>query len=100
MMLALNFAFPVLLIMSRDSKRTNGLLVFTGVFVLAGHYLDHYIMIMPGTVGNHYGFGLLEIGPILFYFGLYILIVFRNLSKAPLLQKNHPLIHESKVFHI
>lgn len=99
-MLALNFVFPVLLIMSRDSKRTSGLLVFTGIFVLVGHYLDHYIMIMPGTVGDHYGFGLLEIGPILFYFGLYILVVFRNLSKAPLLQKNHPLIHESKVFHI
>jgi hypothetical protein len=99
-MLALNFAFPVLLIMSRDSKRTTGLLVFTGIFVLVGHYLDHYIMIMPGTVGDHYGFGLLEIGPILFYFGLYILVVFRNLSKAPLLQKNHPMIHESKVFHI
>ena len=99
-MLALNFVFPVLLIISRDSKRTMGLLVFTGVFVLAGHWLDHYIMIMPGTVGSHYGLGLLEIGPALFYFGLYILVVFRNLAKAPLLQKNHPLIHESKVFHI
>ena len=100
LMLALNFAFPVLLIMSRDAKRTQGILVFTGIFVLIGHWLDHYIMIMPGTVGDHYGFGLLELGPMIFYFGLYILVVFRNLSKAPLLQKNHPMIHESKVFHI
>ena len=99
-MLALNFAFPVLLVMSRDAKRTQGLLVFTGIFVLIGHWLDHYIMIMPGTVGSHYGFGLLEIGPMLFYVGLYILVVFRNLSKAPLLQKNHPLIQESKIFHL
>jgi hypothetical protein len=99
-MLALNFAFPVLLVMSRDAKRTQGLLVFTGIFVLVGHWLDHYIMIMPGTVGSHYGFGLLEIGPLLFYFGLYILVVFRNLSKAPLLQKNHPLVQESKIFHL
>lgn len=100
LMLALNFVFPLLLVMSRDAKRTPGILVFAGVFVLAGHWLDHYIMIMPGTVGDHYGFGLLELGPMLFYFGLYILVVFRNLSKAPLLQKNHPMIHESKVFHI
>jgi hypothetical protein len=99
-MLVLNFAFPVLLIMSRDAKRTQGLLVFAGIIVLIGHWLDHYIMIMPGTVGSHYGFGLLELGPMIFYFGLYILVVFRNLSKAPLLQKNHPMIHESKVFHI
>ena len=98
-MVALNFVLPVLLVMSRDSKRVSGLLIFTGVFVLAGHWLDHYVMIMPGTVGSHYGFGLLEIGPFLFYLGLYILIVFRNLAKAPLLQKNHPMIQESKLFH-
>ena len=98
-MLALNFVFPVLLIISRDAKRSNGILIFTGVIMLVGHWLDHYIMIMPGTVGSHYGFGLLELGPMLFYFGLYILIVFRNLAKAPLLQKNHPMIHEGEVFH-
>ncbi len=98
-MVALNFAMPVLLIMSRDAKRVSGLLIFTGIFVLVGHWLDHYIMIMPGTVGSHYGFGLLEIGPFLFYLGLYILVVFSSLAKAPLLQKNHPMIKESKYFH-
>jgi hypothetical protein len=98
-MVALNFAFPVLLVMSRDAKRTSGLLVFAAIFVLIGHWLDHYIMIMPGTVGGQYGFGLLEIGPFLFYFGLYILIVFRNLAAAPLMQKNHPMLQESKYFH-
>ncbi len=98
-MVAMNFVMPILIIMSRDSKRISGLLIFAGVFVLAGHWLDHYIMIMPGTVGSHYGFGLLEIGPFLFYFGLFILVVFRNLAKAPLLQKNHPMIKESEYFH-
>lgn len=98
-MVTLNFVFPVLLVMSRDSKRTSGLVVFTAIFVLIGHWLDHYIMIMPGTVGAHYGFGLLEIGPFLFYFGLYILVVFRQLAKAPLMQKNHPMLQESKYFH-
>lgn len=98
-MVALNFVFPVLLVMSRDSKRTNGLVVFTAIFVLIGHWLDHYIMIMPGTVGSFYGFGLAEIGPFLFFLGAFILVVFSNLAKAPLAQKNHPHFIESNHFH-
>lgn len=99
-MVAMNFIAPVLLVMSRDSKRVMGLVTVTAIIVLAGHWLDHYIMIMPGSVGEYYGFGWAEIGGFLFYAGLYILIVFRNLSKAPLLQKNHPMVVESKHFSL
>ncbi len=99
-MVAMNFIAPVLLVMSRDSKRVMGLVSFTAVIVLVGHWLDHYIMIMPGSVGAFYGFGWAEIGGFLFYSGLYIFIVFRNLAKAPLLQKNHPMATESKYFSL
>lgn len=99
-MVALNFIAPVLLVMSRDSKRVMGLVSFTAVFVLVGHWMDHYIMIMPGTVGEFYGFGFAEIGGFLLYSGLFILVVFRNLAKAPLLQKNHPMVGESKHFSL
>lgn len=98
-MVALNFLFPVLLVMSRDAKRVSTIAVFTAVFVLIGHWLDHYIMIMPGTVGEYYGFGLPEIGGFLLYLGLYILVVFRNLASAPLRQKNHPMAVEADHFH-
>lgn len=99
-MVAMNFIAPVLLVMSRDSKRVMGLVTFTATIVLVGHWLDHYVMIMPGSVGEFYGFGWAEIGGFLLYAGLYILIVFRNLSKAPLLQKNHPMVTESKHFSL
>src|SRR6056300_507096 len=97
-MLSLNFIFPVLAILSRPAKRVPGTLVMAAVFVLVGHYMDHYVMIMPGTVGDQYGFGLLELGPILFFAGLFIYVMFRNLAAAPLLHKNHPMIVESKHF--
>jgi len=97
-MLSLNFIFPVLAILSRPAKRVPGTLVMAAVFVLVGHYMDHYVMIMPGTVGDQYGFGLLELGPILFFAGLFIYVMFRNLAAAPLLHKNHPMITESKHF--
>ena len=98
-MVVLNFVFPILLIMSRDAKRNNSILIFAGVFVIIGHWIDHFVMIMPGSVGNHYGIGLVEIGGFVLFTGLFILVVFTNLTKAPLLQKNHPLIKESEIFH-
>jgi hypothetical protein len=98
-MLVLNFIMPVLVLMSRDSKRIMGFILMAAVFVLAGHWMDHYIMIMPGSVGYHYGFGWVEIGGFLFYAGLLLYVVQRNLAAAPLRMKNHALIHESKLFH-
>ncbi|MDX5326357.1 MAG: quinol:cytochrome C oxidoreductase [Bacteroidota bacterium] len=98
-MVTLNFVFPVLLLMPRDAKRNYALVMFTGIFVLIGHWLDHYIMVMPGTVGPYYGFGLVEISGFIMYTGLFIFVVFRSLAKAPLMQKNHPMILESKYFH-
>ncbi|MGB1569881.1 MAG: quinol:cytochrome C oxidoreductase [Schleiferiaceae bacterium] len=97
-MLSLNFIFPVLAILSRPAKRVPGTLVMAAVFVLVGHYMDHYVMIMPGTVGDQYGFGLVELGPILFFAGLFIYVMLSNLAKAPLLHKNHPMMVESKHF--
>jgi hypothetical protein len=97
-MLSLNFIFPVLAILSRPAKRVPGTLVMAAVFVLVGHYMDHYVMIMPGTVGDQYGFGLVELGPILFFAGLFIYVMLSNLAKAPLMHKNHPMMVESKHF--
>ena len=97
-MLSLNFIFPVLAILSRPAKRVPGTLVMAALFVLVGHYMDHYVMIMPGTVGDQYGFGLVELGPILFFAGLFIYVMLSNLAKAPLLHKNHPMMVESKHF--
>lgn len=98
-MLVLNFILPVLAVLSRPAKRVPGTVVMAAVFVLVGHYMDHYVMIMPGTVGDHYGFGLVELGPILFFAGLYIYVVLSSVAKAPLLHKNHPMLTESKNFH-
>jgi hypothetical protein len=46
-----------------------------------------------------YGFGAAEIGGFLFFSGLFILVVGRNLGAASLRQHNHPLLKESELFH-
>ena len=70
------------------------------ILILIGHYLDVYLMIMPGTVGTHWHIGIQEIGTFIGFIGLFTYVVLTSLSKVPLIQKNHPLILESKHHHI
>lgn len=98
-MVAMNFIFPVLLLMNSDYKRINWFVVMTGIVILAGHYLDIFNMIMPATVGDQWAIGIPEIGAVCFFAGLFIFWVFRALTKAPLQPKRNPFIEESKHFH-
>ncbi|MCW4469436.1 quinol:cytochrome C oxidoreductase [Flavobacterium sp. MFBS3-15] len=98
-MVAMNFVFPVLILINTDFKRLSWIVVTAGTVILAGHYIDFFNMIMPATVGNQWFIGAGEIGAILFFMGLFIFVVFTALTKAPLLAKRNPLIEESKHFH-
>ena len=98
-MIAMNFVFPILLLMNSDYKRINWFVIMTGIVILAGHYLDIFNMIMPATVGDQWYIGLPEIGGILFFMGAFIFWVFRALTKAPLQPTRNPYIEESRHFH-
>jgi hypothetical protein len=98
--LILNFVNPMLLIQDRAAKRLKGQVLFVAILILIGHYIDVYVMIMPGTVGTHWHIGLVEIGTFIGYIGLFTYVVLSSLSRVPLVQKNHPLILESKHHHI
>jgi hypothetical protein len=98
-MIAMNFVFPLLLLMNSDYKRVNWFVVMAGIVILAGHYLDVFNMVMPATVGESWTIGVPEIGSLMFFFGLFVYVVFTTLTKAPLVPKNNPFIKESKHFH-
>lgn len=98
-MLAMNFIFPLLLLMNSDYKRVPWFIVMAGVVILAGHYIDVFNMIMPATVGDQWSIGIPEIASLLFFTGLFIFIVFTALTKAPLIQTRNPFIKESENFH-
>ena len=98
-MFALNFLFPFFVLMNSDYKRVPIFIIMAGVVILVGHYMDVYMMIMPATVIDRYGFGIAEFSSILIFLGLFLLIVFYSLSKEELLAKRNPLIKESKNFH-
>ena len=96
---AMNFIFPFLVLINTDFKRITWIIVMAGTVILAGHYIDFFNMIMPATVGDQWFIGITEIAAILFFLGLFILVVFTALTKAPLVPKRNPLIEESKHFH-
>ena len=95
----MNFVFPLLILINTDFKRITWVLVMAGVVILIGHYLDFFLMIMPGTVGDRWFIGVSEIASVLFFLGLFIYVVFTALTKVPLLPKRNPFIEESKHFH-
>ncbi len=99
-MVALNFVFPILILMSRDSKRNYGFLITAGAIMLIGHWLDVFILITPGSVGGQWSIGLTHIGTFLGFAGLFIFVVFKALAKAPLMPTKHPMYVESKHHHI
>ena len=94
-MFVINFAFPMLLLMSRDAKRHAGILTFVGLVVLCGHWVDAYLMVMGGSMGKHAYIGFMEIGMALLVFGFFIRMILVNLTKAPLTPVNHPFLDES-----
>lgn len=99
-MVVLNFVFPVLVLMSRDTKRNRGFVITAGIIIIIGHWLDTFVMIMPGSVGANWSIGLVNLGTFLGYMGLFIWVVFSSLAKASMVNKNHPMWIESEHHHI
>ncbi|MCI0920874.1 quinol:cytochrome C oxidoreductase [Sphingobacterium rhinopitheci] len=91
----INFVSPLLLLVDRDAKRKQNVMLFVAILLLCGHWLDYYIMIMPGTVETNRGFGIIEIGTAIGFAGLFTFLVLNNLSKHALAPKNHPFLDES-----
>jgi len=99
--LFMNFFIPFLLLMTRNSKRNPKSLLFAGSIILVGHWLDLYLMIMPGVVGRTAsGIGLLEIGMPIAFAGLFIYVSLNAISKANLYAINHPYIMESASYDV
>ncbi len=98
-MLVLNFVFPILILMNSDYKRIPWFVVMAGVIILVGHYIDIFLLVVPSTVGPYWSFGITEIAAILFFLGLFILVVGSGLAKVSLRPRRNPYIIESEHYH-
>lgn len=99
-MFMINFIIPMLILMSADAKRHAGILMFVCVAIILGHWTDVYMLVTPGSMGEHGTIGFLEVGLFMIFAGVFTFFVLNTLTKAPLMPKNHPYLDESKHHHI
>lgn len=98
-MIILNFVFPITILMNSDFKRVPWFIIFVGIVILIGHYIDIFQLISPATVGDRWSIGIQELASISFFLGLFIFVVFRAIAKAPLHAKGNPFMKESEIYH-
>lgn len=98
--LIMNFFFPFLVLITRDAKRLNVFLKIACIVIILGHWIDFYLMVTPGTMGESGAFGLTEIGTYLIFGSAFMFVVLKALSSSALVPKNHPMLEEAKHHHI
>lgn len=98
--LIVNFAFPFLSLMARNTKRYSIFLTIVCTVVICGHFLDFYLMVTPGVLAENGKFGIMEIGIALLYLSAFLHVVLTQLSKSSLIAINHPLMEESIHHHV
>lgn len=95
----INFIMPILILMSRPSKRNYFTVCFMALVIIFGHWLDFYIMTMPGPLGEHWHLDWYELGIFAGFIGVLMFSVGRTLTKSSLIPHNNPLLKEA-VLHI
>jgi hypothetical protein len=93
----INFCMPILIIMSRPSKRNYFTITFMAMVIIFGHWLDYYQMIMPGPLGENWHINWYEIGIFMGFAGLLIFSVSRTLTQSSLVPNNHLMLKETVV---
>ena len=93
----INFCMPILIIMSRPSKRNYFTVTFMAMVIIFGHWLDYFQMVMPGPLGEHWHINWYEIGIFMGFAGILIFCVSRTLTKSSLVPANNLLLKEAVV---
>jgi len=97
--LIINFLAPLLIYMSRSSKRNYATVTLMSVALLFGHWLDFYQMVFGSVSPDHVPMNLFDFGIAAGFVGLIMWKTGDVLSKYPLMSKNHPFFKESIIHH-
>ena len=99
------WVIPFLVLLPRNNKRNQKVLIGVALLLVFGHWLDIYLQVMPAVshfAAHHHGaevhgpfIGLQEVGGWAFFAGLFLLIVPQMMTRAPLLAQNDPYLDEA-----
>jgi len=97
--LVLNWVIPFFALLPRMNKQRTGILVRVSIVLLAGRWLDLYLMIMPPFSGGKPRIGIWEIGLAVGLVGAFGLGFLAALRRAPLVPVRDPYLAESLHYH-
>jgi hypothetical protein len=96
--LIINWIVPFLVLLSEGRKRNPKILIAMSVLVLVGHWLDLYLLVMPGFRPTP-SIGLLEIVITAGYIALLFLLFLRAFARAPMVPLNDPILSYEALAH-
>jgi hypothetical protein len=88
----LHFIVPFVFIMSRNIKRRLDLLQAGALLLVLMHVVEAFWLVMPYAPGQqeHVSVGIGDVGCLLLGVGAYLAVVFRNMSRFPLIPTGDP----------
>ena len=95
----LNWAVPFVILLSVPAKRNSSILLEVCWTILAGRWVDLYLMIFPPLVGANPVFGVWEVGFLLGTGGVFFLALFRTFRRASSVPLHDPFLAESLHYH-
>jgi len=95
----LNWVIPFCVLLRRDAKRQRNIIGATAILILVGRWLDVYLMVFPGIVGEAPTFGIWELGLTLGGIGAFGLVLAASLKGAPAVPVRDPELIESLQYH-
>jgi hypothetical protein len=89
--IGLNWGVPFIVLLFRAAKRDPVVLGTVAIVVLAGRWVDLFVMVLPSQGNTVPVLGALEVGLLLGTIGLFGLAVLRGLSRASLVPLHEPV---------
>jgi hypothetical protein len=95
----LNWGVPFVVLLPRAGKRRPGVLAGVSAILLAGRWLDLYVIAAPAVLREP-RLGLPELLVAAGFAALFFLAATRSLARAPILARNDPFLAESLRHHV
>jgi hypothetical protein len=95
-----NWLIPFLVLLPREAKRRESLLLKVAALLLLGRWLDLYQMINPSISPGGPAVGFWEFAPLAVALPLFVFAFFRVLARARILPIRDPMLGESLHHHV
>ncbi|MCP4229693.1 MAG: hypothetical protein GY771_06050 [bacterium] len=98
--LVLNWVIPFIILMPRAAKKNSAVLGTVAIFILAGRWVDLYLMFIPQISGKYPPFDFAEVGSILLISGIFGFLFFLSFRRSFPFPVNDSSLKESLEHHV